>query len=259
MSSVIWARKDEILSSHSPIPASKSGSLKDFRPPPTIESDFRRLLAHDVPHVNYSFELIHDWYEAQTDGYSPIYIRAQQTPIDRKSKIGNSDMSTNFKVAHDIPIYKGDIVIREDGTTFLLNWNIQNHPNNQATQSIECNALIEITRKLPEQTDENAMLIREAGKEIIVPSIPCNHSLYAGRPDYASAQGQPGINADHLLTVQIQWNAMTKNIRVNDEFIIGAYTYRIIDVSIAQVNIEKTHGIIDLNAKRIAGGGIIDD
>lgn len=259
MGSVIWMRRDEIQASHSPIPAIKAQSLKDFRPPPTIESDFRRLLEHDVPHVNYSFELIHDWYLAQEEGYSPIFIRAQQTPIDWKSKIGNSDMSTNFKVTHDIPVYKGDIVIREDGAIYLLNWNIQNHPNNQATQSIECNSLVEITRRRPEETDEEGMLICEAGKDIIVPMMPCIHSLYAGRPDYAAAQGQPGINADHLLTVQMQWNCMTKNVRINDEFIIGAYTYRVIDVSIAQVNIDKTHGVIDLSAKRIAGGGIVGD
>ena len=201
---------------------------------------------------------MHDWYAAQEEEYSPIYLRAQQTPIDWKSKIGNSDMSTNFKVTHDIPIYKGDIVIREDGMIYLLNWNIQNHANNQATQSIECNTLIEITREVPEQTDEFGMLIDTPPREIIVPSIPCVHAEYAGRPDYAASQGQPGINADHLISLQLQWNSHTKNIRVNDEFTIGAYTYRVINVSIAQVNIDQSYGIIDLNARRVAGGGLVE-
>lgn len=259
MGSVIWARKDEIKNAHSTIPAVKTGSLKDFRPPPTIKSDFKRLLDHDVEHVNFSFELIYDWYATQEEGYSPIFIRAQQTPIDWKSKIGNSDMSANFKVTHDVPIHKGDMVVREDGMIYLLNWNIQNHPNNQATQSIECNSYIEITREMPEETDKNGYLIHDAKREIIVPSIPCIHSLYAGRPDYASAQGQPGINADHLLTVQLQWNDKTKNIRVNDEFVIGAFTYRVVDISIAQVDITRTHGVIDLNARRVAGGGIVEE
>ena len=166
----------------------------------------------------------------------------------------NSDMLTNFKTTHEIPIYKGDMVIREDGTIFQLNWNVQFHPNNQSTQSAECNTHIEITRDTDACLDENAFLVKEAGRKIIVPSIPCVHSLYAGRPDYSAAQGQPGINADHLLTVQIQWNETTKNIRVNDQFV----TYRVVDVSIAQVNINRTHGIIDLNAKRVAGG-VVDD
>ena len=88
MGSVIWARRDEIQKAYDSIPAVKEKSLKDFRPPPTIQSDFKRLLEHDVEHVNYTFELVHDWYAAQAEDYSPIYIRAQQTPIDWKSKIG---------------------------------------------------------------------------------------------------------------------------------------------------------------------------
>lgn len=218
-------------------------SIKDFRPPSTIESDFKRLLDHHVPHVNFTFELVRDWYAAQEEDYTPIYLRAQQTTIDWKSKIGNSDMSTNFKTTHEIPIRKGDMVVREDGMIYLLNWNIQNHANNQATQSIECNATIEITREKPEQTDERGMLIEEAGREIIAPCIPCVHTEYAGRPDYSISQGVPGINADHLISVQLQWNDRTKNIRINDEFILGTFTYRIINIAIAQVNIDQTHGI----------------
>ena len=98
-----------------------------------------------------------------------------------------------------------------------------------------------------------------AHTEIIAPMIPCIHSEYAGRPDYAAAQGTPGINADHLITVYLQWNNKTKEIRVNDEFVLGAYTYRVINVSIAEVQIDREYGILTLNAKRIAGGGVTDE
>ena len=70
---VIWARKDEIKNAHTLIPAIKVESVKDFRPPPSIQSDFKRLLDHDVEHVNYSFELVHDWFKAQEEDYEPIY------------------------------------------------------------------------------------------------------------------------------------------------------------------------------------------
>jgi len=66
-------------------------------------------------------------------------------------------MSTNFKVAKKDTIHKGDMVIREDGVIYLLNWNVQNHPNNWSTQSTECNANIEFVRKVPDKTDENGM------------------------------------------------------------------------------------------------------
>lgn len=258
MGKVLWKRRDEIKNAYPLIPAQVKGSMKDFRPPPTLDSDFRRQLQHDVPHVNYTFELVRNWYDVNQDGYEPVYIRAQQTPIDWKSKIGNSDMSTNFKVAHDMLIYKGDMVVREDGAIFLLNWNIQNHANNQATQSIECNTVLSVTRNKPEVTDENGYQIEEAGKEVIAPDIPCIHAEYAGRPDYAGAQGLPGIHADHLISIYLQWNDKTKNIQVNDEFIIGAYTYRVINTSIAEVHIDQERGILTLHAKRIAGGGVVE-
>lgn len=56
MGQVIWARRSEAQAAFNLVPAPTKKSLRDFRPPPTIETDFERLLAHDVPHVNYTFE-----------------------------------------------------------------------------------------------------------------------------------------------------------------------------------------------------------
>jgi len=209
--------------------------------------------------VNFTFELVRDWFDINKDDYEPIYLRAQQTPIDWKSKIGNSDMNTNFKVTHDIPIHKGDIVIREDGVIYMLTWNIQNHANNQATQSAECNATVEFVRKVDDEVTPDGYLLNEGGKQIVVPSMPIIHTEYAGRPDYSTTQDQPGMSPDHLITVHLQWNSKTKKIRLNDEFVIADFTYRVINISIAEVNIDQEYGVLVLNAKRVAGGGIVDD
>lgn len=258
MAKVVWERRADIQKAMKTIMPQVLKSREDFRPPSTIEDDFRRYLQHDVPHVNFTFELVRDWFDLSEEDYEPIYLRAQQTPIDWKSKIGNSDMSTNFKVTHDIPIHKGDIVIREDGTIFMQNWNVQNHANNQATQSIECNATIEITRMNEDEATGDGFLISEGGKTIVVPSIPIVHTEYAGRPDYSVTQGQPGMSPDHLITVHIQWNKCTKNIFLDDEFVIGDFTYRVINISIAEVNIDQDYGVLVQNAKRVAGGVITD-
>ena len=250
--------KNNIDSAYQLIPAVKKRSQRDFRPPPTIESDFERLLNHEVPHVNYTFELLPDWFDQFRDDYEPLYIRGQQTPIDWKSKIGNSDMSTNFKVTHKVPIRKGDMVIREDGTVYLLSWNITNHANNQATQITECNSNIEFTRILDDEVDSDGFVVKRGGRQVIVPSMPCSHSEYAGRPDYSSSQGQPGMTPDHLITVNLQWNSTTKRIHLHDEFVIGSFTYRVINISIAEVNIAKEYGVLTIHAKRVAGGGVSD-
>lgn len=89
--------------------------------------------------------------------------------------------------------------------------------------------------------------------------IPLIHSEYAGRPDYAAAQGTPGINADHLITVNLQWNEKTKNIRIKDSFELGCFTYRVINISIVEIDITGEYGVLTLNAKRVAGGGLEDE
>lgn len=149
---VTWMTRSDIEGAYETIPSEKKKSTRDFALPPTLKSDFIRLLAHDHPN-HFTFELIPDWYNQEEHKF----IRASQVPIDWKSKIGNSDMSMNFKVAKDDIIHKGDMVIREDGVIYILNWNIQNHANNWATQSTECNANIEITRRIPDKTDERGM------------------------------------------------------------------------------------------------------
>lgn len=254
MPRVTWERKDEIQKAYGLIPAVRDKSRKDFRPPTTLEDDFRRLLIHEVPHTNYTFEVVRDWYKAYEDGYSPYFVRAQQTTIDWKSKIGNSDMATNFKVTHEADICKGDIVIREDGEIYMLNWNVQEHPNNKATQNCLCNGYVEFKRDKTGSTDYYGYAIEHDSEEVIAPYIPIIHTEYAGRPDYSASQNMPGINADHLITVQVQYNCKTKDLRIDDYFELGNYTYRIINIAFAEVSINKDFGILDLNCKRIAGG-----
>lgn len=309
MARVVWdripdinaAKKDEIIR-YEP-----RGSDENFRPPAQIESDFTRLLQHEVRHVNWTFELIHNWYYvstqtdgslaamteyerktmyergtriirihevtdeeektiyfalspdgsyAETDAYEPLYIRGQQTAIDWKSKIGNSDMSSNFKTDYTVPVQKGDYAIREDGMLYMLNWNITLHANNQATQSVECNAIIDITREVPDVVDEKGFLIEEGGRKTICPGLPISHSEYAGRPDYSGASMQAGMHPDHLISVYCQWNPATRKIRLDDEFIIGDFTYRVMNISLAEVQIDKDYGVLTINAKRVAGGAV---
>ncbi len=249
-----------------PIPASKKRSGRDFRPPPTLEDDFRRLLNHDIPHTNYTFELIHDWYESLKEDYEPTFIRAQQTPIEWKSKIGNSDMSTNFKTTYDELIYKGDIAVREDGTIYLMTWNVTCHPNNQATQILECNDFLTFVREHKPKTDKFGFAaeddpnikLDENGMEIIVEDMPCSHSEYAGRPDYSASQGVAGLTPDHLITCVTQWNDETRKIQIGDQCKIGNYMYRVISVYTAEVSMDKTYGVYSMHLRRVAGGGIAD-
>lgn len=314
MARVVWDHKQDIANAMREIGYTPRPSHENFRPPATIESDFSRLLDHEVRHVNWTFELIHDWYYVssqteeslselterqlrqmyengtriirihktvkvgeeekedndyyelaadgsyqKTDAYTPEYIRGQQTSIDWKSKIGNSDMSTNFKTDYSHKIEKGDYVIREDGELFMLNWNITLHANNQATQSTECNAIVDITREFPDITDSKGYLIEEGGRRPVAAGLPISHQEYAGRPDYSGASGQAGMHPDHLITVSCQWNKTTRKIRLDDQFVLGDFTYKVMNISLAEVQIDKDFGILTMNAKRVAGGSVSGD
>jgi len=316
MAKVVWDRRTDIKNARQTIPFTPKPSKENFKPPARIETDFQRLLAHDVPHINWTFELIHDWYYVSTQTaeslqaltiyerrkmyangcriirihteeidpetgeittnntyyalaenggyeltteYAPEYIRGQQTSIDWKSKIGNSDMSTNFKTDYTHPIEKGDYVIREDGMLYMLSWNITTHANNQATQSTECNAIVDITREFADEVDENGILISEGGRRPVAAGLPINHQEYAGRPDYSGAAGQAGMHPDHLITLQCQWNKTTRKIRLDDQFILGDFTYKIVNISLAEVQVDKDYGVLTMNARRVAGGTVDGD
>lgn len=236
------------------VPAKLTPSLRSFYVPPTVLSDFSNLIHTDIPNFTETFRLIHDWtkYSPENDaGYS--WLRATYYPIDWKSKMGNSDMSQNLKTDFSQVIHKGDIIIGEDGKILMLNWNVQKHVNNQATQAVECNHYLTLYRYRAAETDERGYLIKEAGEDTIIDRMPVCITDYAGRPDYASAIGIPGIQADMLTTGQIQVNELTQTIRLNDEYDYGGFRYRIINISWPEVSIDGTYGIINFNAKRVAG------
>ena len=231
-----------------------------FRVPVTLDSDWKQNLLEDKKHVNYCFELLHDWYDQFDEEYEPEWVRAQQTPIDWKSKIGNSDASFNFKTTHDVMVRKGDMVRREDGVISILNWDIQEHANNKATQVAKCNLLLTAKRRIPEELDPGtALMLTPEHDEIIVDKLPVIITEYAGRPDFTEYMNIPGITPDHLSTVSMQWNEQTKKLRIGDTFEIEQFSYRIVQLAYQELNIDKTAGVLLAYAKRVAGGEINDE
>lgn len=234
-------------------PFASAASSKTFFLPPSIQTDFESYLMDDVPQHNYTFELLRDWYAKEDEAYEPEFIRAMLFAINWKSKVGNTDANSNFRTHLRIDIRKGDIVIREDGTIYLLNWQVQRHVNNQSTQAIDCNAFLTFYREVDEELDERGYLITEAGHKDIAPGIPCVYSEYAGRPDYSTNYNTPGITPDHLLTVQVQLNPNTGNIRIGDKFKLFHHVYHIIHLLDREVDIDRQYGIINITARRAAG------
>lgn len=235
-------------------------SRTSFYVPPTSKSDYRNMLYTQMDFFTGTYTLLRDWYAQFDEDYEPYQFRGTLYPIDWKSKIGNSDMSDNFKTGHgdEFPeLHKGDMLVSEDGDIRMLNWQVTNHINNQASQALRCNARLTIERWVGDEVDQYANLVEAAHWEVIVNELPCGLTPYQGRPDYSKAQNSPGVVADSLYSGQVQLNRQTRKLRINDEFSYCGARYRIVNIDWSETNINQTFGIININLRRVAGESMI--
>lgn len=86
--------------------------------------------------------------------------------------------------------------------------------------------------------------------------MPVSHSEYNGRPDFSIAESQPGVTANHLVNLYVQWNQKTKNIKIDDRVKIFNYTYSVHNVFDGEVDIDGHYGCLYIQLRRLPGGGI---
>lgn len=228
-----------------------------FYIPPHIQSDFENYLETDVPNANFTFELIRDWTLRGTEGYEPIFLRAELFPINWKSNFANADHVMNFKTDLRTVVTKGDIVIRDDGQLRHLNWKVERHINDQSTQAQECNLMMTVKRRVDDKVDnKTGYLIEKASDQVIISNHPCAIYQYDGRPYYDVNFNSPGVTADALTMFQIQWNSGTSQLRISDEFYWFVDRYRIINLDYSGINIGGEHGILKAHARKVVGGSV---
>lgn len=230
-------------------------SSTQFYVPPHIQSDFENYLDTDVPNVNFTFEIVEDWTKRSEPGYEPKHLRAEMYPINWKSNFGNADNTMNFKTDLRVPINKGDIAIREDGQIRQLNWKVERHVNDQSTQAQECNLMLTAERRIDEVVDPaTGKQLAPAYMEKIVENHPCAIYQYDGRPQYDTNFNSPGVVADVLTIIQIQWNSATQKLRLDDQFYWYIDRYRISNLDFSGIDMNGKNGVLKIHAKKVAGG-----
>lgn len=205
------------------------------------------------------FKVIKDWYEQFQQDYQPLIERGEIYEDSTKSRYSTTDLNMNVRFAVDSSIRKGDIIVDPDGVIYLLDWDIPSSHNNRASRAVKCNCYITLKRYHQEVVDDLGFLIEQEGYSDIAENLPAKVYRYDGRPEYSSVSNAPGVTANALTQISIQYNQKTKNIRVNDEFIWGPDTYVIIDVSYVDMDISQEFGCLKLQAKKKAGGAIEDE
>lgn len=235
-------------------PFTPRGTELNFYIPPTVLSDFQKFTHTDVPNTNFTFEILSDWYAKDLPDYEPRYIRGEMYPINWKSKMGNSDQSMNFKAGYEQRLRKGDILLREDGEIFIINWRIQEYINAQNSQINISNLPLEVYRNVPKEMDSMGYVTAPARKVIIAPTIPTIWKVYIGRPEYQVLASMPGIVSTDIIEIYVQYNSYTKNIRIDDLFKVEQYEYRVVEVQYSELDYHREYGLIYLQGKRNAGG-----
>ena len=175
----------------------------------------------------------------------------------------------NIRCSVSSEIRKGDMLIEEDGTIYVLDWEVHLQSNNAPSRALRCNMYLTVYRHKESEVDDEGYVIDDEGcaisaesfdentgdkKKIVVDQLPANAYRYDGRPEYVAVSGTPGTVAQVLSLMTIQYNEQTKNIRIGDRFDWSGNTYEIVDVNSVGVDITETYGTLKLQFRRAAGG-----
>lgn len=238
------------------IPYIPQKSTTSFYVPKTLADDFKTFLQNDIPGSVMGFKVIKDWYEQFKPGYQPLIERGEIYEDSTKSRYSTTDLNMNVRFAVDSSIRKGDIIEDPNGVLYLLDWDVPSSHNNRASRAAKCNCYITVQRYHQEVVDDFGFLLEQEEYVDIAKDIPAKVYRYDGRPQYSSVSNAPGVVANALTEVSLQYNSKTKDIRVNDEFAWGPDTYVVIDVSYVDMDISQTFGCLKIQAKKKAGGAI---
>ena len=251
------------------IPYIPQPTSKRFRVPRTLAADFDAFLDRDIPNAVMDFELVPNWYRKFKEDYKPQYIRGEIYPDSTKSRYENTDNNMNFRASVHSGIKKGDMLIEPDGSIYILDWAIHLESNNAPSRALRCNLYLTVYDYEDAEVDDDGYLIDEEGfvisgetydggnetkKRIVAPKIPANAYRYDGRPEFVAVSGTPGTIPGVLSLMTVQYNELTKQIKIGNFFDWGGNTYEIVDVDGVGVDIHERYGTLKLQAKRAAGG-----
>ena len=208
-----------------------------------IQSDFDRMLSHDMPGQNWNCDLIHD----VGNGY-PNTGHSISTRCICFSDDGRQDEPT-IRTSHTDVISRGDVLYIPDydsGTFYLLEATPQKEPNCYTTKGTRCNALITICETIPAQTDDYGYTIEEAAEREILRNLP---AVVCHAQTINTGTAAAGMFVEDELALTMQKNDFSEAVPLEAYFDLDGTRYSIID----RVTDGTSHGTITYICKRKAG------
>lgn len=246
------------------IPYIKEESKSRFFVPKTLERDFDKFLDNDIPGSVETMKLYHNWYDQEN--YEDVRIEIY--PDSTKSRYEDTDNNLNIRASRSSSIQKGDYLKSEDGTIYLLDWDIAPESNNRASRAVRCNLMLKvkrfrnnpITQYGEELVDEFGFVIDQPSQveqyddyTVVCEDIPCNAYHYDGRPEYSVISSNPGVTPNNLVILNVQKNDLTYEINIDDYFVWGKNEYVVMDINYVGVNLLNGNGVLKIQAKKKAG------
>ncbi len=218
--------------------------------PPSMAEDVNGLIAANIPNSTYDFLIYHHYHSKE----APVPCRALRAQLNFKSDINNADRTTEFYCPLGTELYKGDILYFPSLDIWAqVSWTVHAQVNALNTQIMLCNAWLQFQRYQDELTDENAMLLREAGWHALTGATPVSLANTYMRFDYGKRNETPGIIPSHLLEVKLQCNPSTQRLRINDQFDYGPERYKITNIEYADTDVNQAHGLLKIVGEKASG------
>lgn len=169
------------------------------------------------------------------------------------SNVGLNDGTYQIEFSKSLDIKKGDYLTDNNGRVFLINWNPDENINCKKSQIQLCTINIDFKRFQNEVIDSDGNSCTPCSYVNIAANTYCYFSRNSGGL-YDSNSGDVGIIPNQKISIAVQYNNVTCNLQISDEFVIYNKQFVITDIDYSQLNISGDDGILILYAQILEGG-----
>ena len=156
-------------------------------------------------------------------------------------EVAFAEISSNLKMG-DYLQYKGE--------TLLINKLVSNEfPLCYEITTGTCNTKLTVSRYQTMVQDDDGNILIEAGDNPVAEDLYCLTII--GSFQFNAGSGSVGIVPTDDISVTLQFNATTKNIKIGDTFIVFESSYEVVSLDWSQRDIEFDYGVLTFHGKKV--------
>lgn len=179
---------------------------------------------------------------------TPVIFNSIISNIDFKSNMrGLSDNTRLLTCSKSLPIKKGDHVTDSKQNTYIIHWTPFEDINSRKSQIQLCTNHFNFDRWQEASFD----MYGNTSTPALFVSVAKNIKGFfarAGMSAWNASDGGIGIEPSQKVFIGVQYNDLTRFIKITDRFKIKNINYMIVDIDYTQLNVGGTDGVLMLHA-----------